>query len=57
VPDQNSGGYTLFVSPGIQYVSKRFVVEASVQIPAIQELNGKQPKIRFSLLAGIRAFF
>jgi len=52
--DNNSGGYTLFISPGVQYVSKRFIIEASVQAPAIQKLNGKQPKTRFIAVAGFR---
>jgi len=57
IADKNSGGYLLFVSPGIQYVKPQFVAEAAVLIPAIQHLNGKQPKTRFSLVAGIRALF
>ena len=57
IPDKNSGGYTLFVSPGIQYVNTRFVAEAAIQIPTIQDLNGKQPKTRFSAVAGIRLLF
>lgn len=38
VPD--SGGNAWFLAPGIQYVRKRFVVEAAVQIPVAQDLNG-----------------
>jgi len=57
VVDDNTGGYLLFISPGILYVSTRFALEASIQIPTIQNLNGEQPKTRFSLVAGIRVFF
>ncbi|MCB1753748.1 MAG: transporter, partial [Gammaproteobacteria bacterium] len=38
--DPNSGGTRLFLTPGIQYVSKRWIVEGAVQIPVIQDLNG-----------------
>ncbi|WP_037374378.1 transporter [Sedimenticola selenatireducens] len=38
--DPNSGGTRLFLTPGIQYVSKRWIVEGTVQIPVLQDLNG-----------------
>ncbi len=38
--DPNSGGTTWFLAPGIQYVSKRLVIEAAVQIPVVQDLKG-----------------
>jgi len=44
ITDNNSGGYTLFISPGIQYVKTRFVAEVAIQIPTIQNLNDKQTK-------------
>ena len=40
VTDPDSGGARLFLTPGLQYVSKRWIVEAAVQIPLIQNLNG-----------------
>ncbi|MBU6401941.1 MAG: transporter [Verrucomicrobia bacterium] len=52
-----SGGYTLFVSPGLQYVTKRWVAEVSVQLPVVQELNGGQLKTDFILAAGFRIQF
>ncbi len=57
VLDTNSGGYILFISPGIQYVKKRFIAEISVQIPAVQRLNGVQPEHKFIFVLGIRAQF
>jgi len=39
-PDQNSGGTSIFLSPGLQYVSKRIILEGSVQLPISQDLNG-----------------
>jgi outer membrane putative beta-barrel porin/alpha-amylase len=38
--DPNSGGTTLFLAPGLQYVTKRWIVEGVVQIPVVQDLNG-----------------
>ncbi len=38
--DPNSGGTTLFLVPGLQYVTKRWIVEGGVQIPVVQDLNG-----------------
>lgn len=38
--DPNSGGTRLFLTPGIQYVSKRWIAEGAVQIPLSQDLNG-----------------
>lgn len=54
---QDSGGYILFISPGLQYVTKRFIIETSIQLPAIQRLNGQQPKIRYVLVGGFRVLF
>lgn len=38
--DPDSGGTTWFLAPGLQYVRKRFVLEATVQLPVAQDLNG-----------------
>ncbi len=38
--DPNSGGVTLYLAPGIQYVTRRAVLEAAIQLPAVQNLNG-----------------
>lgn len=36
----NSGGTRLFLVPGIQYVTRRWIAEVSIQLPVIQNLNG-----------------
>jgi len=42
-PNPNSGASTLLLSPGIQYVGgRRWLVEASLQVPLIDEPNGTQ---------------
>lgn len=38
--DPNSGGTTLYVAPGLQYVTKRLILEGAVQIPVVQNLHG-----------------
>lgn len=38
-PDPDSGGTRLFLTPGIQYVTQRWIGEAAVQIPVRQNLN------------------
>lgn len=53
----DSGGYTLFLSPGLQYVTRRWVAEISVQLPIVQELNGNQLKTDYVLNAGFRIQF
>jgi len=49
-----SGGNTIFFSPGIQFASRRFIFEASIQLPVIQDLNGNQVEKDFVLTAGFR---
>lgn len=55
--DPNSGGKSLFVSPGLQYVRKRWIVEAIVQLPVVQELNGTALEDDFTVRAGVRFNF
>ncbi len=53
----NTGGHILFLSPGLQLAMKRVILEASVQIPVVQHLNGNQLKTTFRTNAGIRIQF
>lgn len=55
--DPNSGGTKFFVSPGLQYVTKRWVIEAIVQLPVVQDLNGTALEEDFTVLAGFRINF
>jgi hypothetical protein len=57
VNDQNSGGTTLFIAPGLQYVTKRWVLEAIVQLPAFQDLNGTALEDDFTVRTGFRVNF
>ncbi len=55
--DANSGGVRLFVTPGIQYVTRRWIFEAAVQLPVIQDLNGKALENDYILRGGFRFNF
>lgn len=57
VNDPNSGGTTLFLSPGLQYVTKKWVLEAIVQFPVVQHLNGAALKADFIVRTGFRVNF
>lgn len=50
----DSGGYTLFLSPGIQHVTVHTIVEFSVQLPVIQKLNGKNLEADWVAVVGFR---
>jgi hypothetical protein len=54
----NTGGTTLRISPGIQYLpSRSLLVEFSAPLPAVTELNGIQPNPKTSFLVGFRYLF
>lgn len=55
--DPDSGGTTLFVAPGLQYVTKRTVLEAAVQIPVIQDLNGDALETDYVAILSFRVNF
>jgi hypothetical protein len=52
--DPNSGGTTIFLAPGIQYVSRRYILEAAVQIPVLQNLNGQALENDYVARVGFR---
>lgn len=55
VIDDNSGGTTIFLSPGIQYVGgRRWLFETSLQIPIVDEPNGTQLGTDWTVLFGTR---
>jgi len=55
--DPDSGGASFFLSPGLQYVTRRWVVETIVQIPVAQALNGAALEDDFNVRAGFRIAF
>jgi hypothetical protein len=54
MPDENSGGTRLFITPGLLYAAKRWIAELGVQIPVTQSLNGTNAEINYATLAGFR---
>lgn len=57
IADANSGGLTLFVVPGLQYVTRRWIVEAAVQIPLVRRPNGTALEEGFVVRTGFRVNF
>jgi len=55
--DPDSGGTQLFLTPGIQYVTKRWILEGAVQLPVIQDLNGTALENDYIVRAGVRFNF
>ena len=52
--DPDSGGHTLQLSPGIQWVGTRWLVEAGLQVPVVQDLNGDGLETDYVITAGAR---
>ncbi len=55
--DVNSGGTTLFLAPGLQYVTRRWVFEIAAQLPVVQNLNGTALENDYIVRAGFRVNF
>jgi len=52
--DINSGGTTWNLVPGLQYVTRRYVLETAIQLPVVQRLNGTGLETDWVWSAGIR---
>ena len=57
IPDADSGGTSIYLSPGLQYVTKRWIAEGVVQLPLVQDLHGDALENDFVLRAGFRINF
>ncbi len=57
VDDRNSGGTTLFLSPGLQYVTRKWIIEAGVQMPVIRNPNGTALTSDYVVTTGFRINF
>jgi len=55
--DPDSGGTQFFLAPGLQYVTKKWVLEATVQVPVAQEQNAAGLEDDFIARAGFRVNF
>ncbi len=41
------GSHEVFLSPGLQFITKRWIFETSLQLPVIQDLDGPETDYRF----------
>lgn len=57
VADPDSGGTTLFITPGLQYVTRKWIVEAGIQLPVSQRMNGTALKSDYVFTTGFRLNF
>ncbi len=52
--DPDSGGTTWLLAPGLQYVTRQFVFEGAVQLPALQDRNGTALEREFIATLSLR---
>jgi hypothetical protein len=52
-----SGGHILFLAPGVQLASNRWILEASLQLPVVQDLHGSQVETDFVGVLSVRIPF
>jgi len=57
ISDANSGGTTLYLTPGIQYVTTEYILEAAVQLPVVQNLHGSALETDYIFTTGFRINF
>lgn len=56
VEDPGSGGTRWFLAPGLQYVTRTFVVEGVVQLPVVQNLGPGALETGFVATIGVRIY-
>ena len=57
VTDPNSGGFQLYLTPGLQYATRRWIADFGVKVPIVNDLNGTALEPDYSILASIRFNF
>ena len=57
VSDPNSGGNTIYLSPGLRLTVENWSSYVTVGVPIVKELNGIQPTPAWRVLAGVAAAF
>lgn len=55
--DANSGGTQWLLAPGLQYVSRRWIVEGTVQLPVAEDFNGDAIEDDYIVRVGFRRSF
>ena len=57
VTDPNSGGFQLYLTPGLQYVTRRWIADLGVKVPIVNDLNGTALETDYAILTSIRFNF
>ncbi len=57
ITDPNSGGFQLYLTPGLQYATRRWIADLGVKIPIVNDLNGTALEPDYSILTSIRINF
>lgn len=57
IVNDDSGGFQMFVTPGVQYTTRRWTADAAVQIPVADSTNGAIPTADYSILTSVRFNF
>lgn len=52
--DPDSGGTAVYLTPGVQYVTPKFILETAVQVPVHQNPNGRALATDYVFSAGFR---
>ncbi len=48
------GSHELFLSPGLQFITERWIIEAAVQLPVIQEFADNRAETDYRVVVGFR---
>lgn len=56
-PDPDSGGFTWYAAPGLQWVTQRTIIEAAVQVPVVKRTSGLGLREDFAGRLSIRVSF
>ncbi len=57
IDDIDSGGTVWYLDPGLQFVSRRIVLETAIQLPVVQDLNGAALETNFIFILSARLAF
>ena len=57
VTDPNSGGFQLYLTPGLQYSTRRWIADLGVMVPIVNDLHGTALEPDYSILTSIRVNF
>lgn len=57
IADPNSGGFELYLTPGLQYATRRWIADLGVKLLIASDLNGTALEPDYSILTSIRINF